>query len=129
MAKQQDFAKFYDQESRFRRELSYPPFSRLINCRIEGTSQRRSMRAAQEMGQWGARLLKEMPYGEEIEILGPSPAPLAKLKGKYRYHMLIKGKRANPLHRFVKELVEEMNRRWGRGEIGLSIDVDPISVM
>jgi len=129
MAKQQDFAKFYDQEARFRRELSYPPFSRLINCRIEGTSQRRSMRAAQEMGQWGTRLLKERPYGGEIEILGPSPAPLAKLKGKYRYHMLIRGKRANPLHRFVEELAEEMNRRWGRAGIGLSIDVDPISVM
>jgi primosomal protein N' (replication factor Y) len=129
MAKQQDFAKFYDQEARFRRELSYPPFSRLINCRIEGTSQRQSMKAAQEMGEWGTRLLKERPYGREIEILGPSPAPLVKLKGKYRYHMLIKGKRVNPLHRFVEELAEEMNRRWGRAGIGLSIDVDPISVM
>ena len=129
MARDQDFAKFYYEESRFREELRYPPFSRLINFRIEGTSQKRSIKAAEEMGEWGRRLLKERPYIRGIEILGPSPAPLVKLKGKYRYQMLIKGKRANPLHRFAQELAEKTKKRWvGRG-INLSIDVDPISVM
>ena len=129
MAKDQDFAKFYQEEVRFRRELSYPPFSRLINFRIEATSQKKSIKAAEEMGERGRKLLKERPYGKGIEILGPSPAPLVKLKGKHRYQMLVKGERANPLHRFVEELAEEMNKRWiGRG-ISLSIDIDPISVM
>jgi primosomal protein N' (replication factor Y) len=129
MARDQDFAKFYYEESRFREELRYPPFSRLINFRIEGTSQKRSIKAAEEMGEWGRRLLKERPYIRGIEILGPSPAPLVKLKGKYRYQMLIKGKRANPLHRFAQELAEKTKKRWvGRG-INLTIDVDPISVM
>ncbi len=129
ISKDQDFAKFYQEEVRFRSELGYPPFSRLINFRIGGTNQRRSLQAAEEMGERGRRLLKERIYGGEIEILGPAPAPLVKLKGKYRYQMLVKGKRTNPLHRFVEELAEEMNRRWiGRG-ISLTIDVDPISVM
>ena len=129
MARDQDFAKFYCEESRFREELRYPPFSRLINFRIEGTSQKRSIKAAEEMGEWGRRLLRERPYRTGIEILGPSPAPLVKLKGKYRYQMLIKGKRANSLHRFAQELAEKTKKRWvGRG-INLSIDVDPISVM
>jgi len=129
MAKDQDFAKFYQEEARFRSELSYPPFSRLINFRIGGNSQKRSIKAAEEMGEWGRRLLKEKTYGGGIEILGPSPAPLVKLKGKYRYHMLVKGRRAHSLHQFVEELASEMNKRWiGRG-ISLTIDVDPISVM
>jgi len=129
MAKDQDFAKFYQEEARFRSELSYPPFSRLINFRIGGNSQKRSIKAAEEMGEWGRRLVKERTYGGGIEILGPSPAPLVKLKGKYRYHMLVKGKRAHSLHQFVEELASEMNKRWiGRG-ISLTIDVDPISVM
>ncbi|UCD72339.1 MAG: primosomal protein N' [Syntrophobacterales bacterium] len=129
MAREQDFSKFYQEEARFRKELSYPPFSRLINFRIEGTSQKRSIRAAEEIGEWGRRLLKERPYLRGIEILGPSPAPLVKLKGKHRYQMLVKGKRAHPLHRFVEELAEEMNKRWIGSGINLSIDVDPISVM
>jgi primosomal protein N' (replication factor Y) len=129
MAKDQDFTKFYQEEARFRSELCYPPFSRLINFRIGGNSQRRSIKAAEEMGEWGRRLLKERTYGGGIEILGPSPAPLVKLKGKYRYQMLVKGKRAHSLHQFVEELAQEMNKRWiGRG-ISLTIDVDPISVM
>jgi primosomal protein N' (replication factor Y) len=129
MAKDQDFVKFYSEEAWFRRELSYPPFSRLINFRVEAPSQKRSMGAAQEIGEWGRKLLKMRTYGREIEILGPSPAPLVKLKGKYRYQMLIKGKRANTLHRFAEELAEEMNKQWGGRGISLSIDVDPISVM
>ncbi len=129
ISKDQDFAKFYQEEVRFRSELSYPPFSRLINFRIGGTSQNRSIKASDEMGELGRRLLKERAYGGEIEILGPSPAPVLKLKGKYRYQMLVKGSRANPLHRFVKELSEQLNKRWiGRG-ISLTIDVDPISLI
>ena len=129
MARDQDFTKFYGEELRFRKELGYPPFSRLINIRIEGTSQKRSVKAAEEMGEWGRRLLRKRSYGRGIEILGPSPAPLQKIKGKYRYQMLIKGKPVNILHRFVEELVGETKKRWpGRG-ISLTIDVDPISVM
>lgn len=129
MARDQDFAKFYREELRFRKDLGYPPFSRLINIRTEATSQKRATKAAEEMGEWGRRLLRKEPYGGRIEVLGPSPAPLVKLKGKYRYQMLIKGKRVNILHRFVEELVGETKKRLpGRG-IRLTIDVDPISVM
>jgi primosomal protein N' (replication factor Y) len=129
MAREQDFGEFYQEEAPFRKELDYPPFSRLINLRIEGSNQKRSIKAAQEMGECGRRMLKARPDGRGIEILGPSPAPLVKLKGKYRYHMLIKGKRANPLHRFVEELSEKMKKQWAGRGINLTIDVDPISVM
>jgi primosomal protein N' (replication factor Y) len=129
MARDQDFTKFYREELRFRKELGYPPFSRLINVRIEGTSQKRSEKAAEEIGEWGRRLLRKRSYGRGIEILGPSPAPLEKIKGRFRYQMLIKGKYSNLLHRFVEELVGETKKLWpGRG-INLTIDVDPISVM
>jgi len=129
MARDQDFTKFYREELRFRKELGYPPFSRLINVRIEGTSQRRSIKAAEEIGEWGRRLLRKKSYGRGIEILGPSPAPLVKIKGKYRYQMLIKGIRANLLHRIVEQLVGETKKRWRGKGISLTIDVDPISVM
>jgi primosomal protein N' (replication factor Y) len=129
MARDQDFTEFYREELRFRKELGYPPFSRFINIRIDATSQKRAVKTAEEVGEWGRRLLRKGSYGRRIEILGPSPAPLVKIKGKYRYQMLIKGKQVNSLHRFVKELVRETKKRWpGRG-ISLTIDVDPISVM
>jgi primosomal protein N' len=52
-----------------------------------------------------------------------------KIKGKYRYQILVKGNRANPLHRFVEALVAETKKRWSGRGINLTIDVDPMSVM
>ncbi len=129
MSKDQDFTRFYHEELRFRRELGYPPFSRLINMRIEAASEKKSFKAADEMGELGKKLLEKNPYEGKMEILGPSPAPLVKLKGRYRCQMLLKGNRASILHRFVEELLGETKKLWAGKRINLTVDVDPVSVM
>jgi primosomal protein N' (replication factor Y) len=77
MARDQDFAKFYREEVRFRKELGYPPFSRMINIRIEAMNQKRAGKAAEEMGQLGGRLL-----GKDWEEGSWGRKPLAK-ESKY----------------------------------------------
>ena len=74
-------------------------------------------------------LLEKRAYEGKLEMLGPSPAPLVKLKGRYRYQMLLKGNRAVILHRFVEELLRETKRLWAGKGINLTVDVDPVSVM
>jgi primosomal protein N' (replication factor Y) len=129
MAKDQDFSRFYQEELRFRRELGYPPFSRLVNIRIEAASEKRSVKAASEIGELGKKLLEKNQYEGNIEMLGPSPAPLVKLKGRYRYQILLKGDRASILHRFVEELLGETKKLWAGERINVTVDVDPVSVM
>jgi primosomal protein N' (replication factor Y) len=67
--------------------------------------------------------------GREIQVLGPAEAPIPKLKGKYRFQILIKSKGAELLHHFLRA-VEGPSRNILRGSgVGLTIDVDPYQML
>jgi primosomal protein N' (replication factor Y) len=127
-AKDHDFIGFYHEEIEFRRALTYPPFSRLINFRLIGTSEKKTRSIAEEMGRMGKLLLKR-GYQKGIELLGPSAAPFAKMKGKYRWHMLAKGKSSQWLHQFAQALVTRMEEKTGMKGVRLDIDVDPVFIL
>jgi primosomal protein N' (replication factor Y) len=127
-AKEHDFIGFYREESQFRRALDYPPFSRLINCRLVGNSEKKTKAVSEEMGKIGQDLLKG-GYGKGIEILGPSAAPFAKMRGKFRWQMLAKGESPGLLHQFAQELALRLEEETKRKGVNLDIDVDPISIL
>jgi primosomal protein N' (replication factor Y) len=80
------------------------------------------------MGRIGQSLLKK-GHGKEIEILGPSTAPFAKMRGKFRWQMLAKGKSPQLLHRFAKELSSRMDAPLKGKGVDLDIDVDPVFIL
>jgi primosomal protein N' (replication factor Y) len=127
-AKDQDYIGFYREEIEFRKALEYPPFSRFINFRLVGNSEKRTKGMAEEMGRIGQSLLKKA-HGKEIEILGPSTAPFAKMRGKFRWQMLAKGKRPELLHRFATELSSRMDVSLKGKGVALDIDVDPVFIL
>jgi primosomal protein N' (replication factor Y) len=127
-AKDHDFIGFYQEEIQFRKALDYPPFSRLINFRLTGNSEKKTKAAAEEVGKIGKSLLKTR-YRKGIEILGPCAAPFSKMKGKFRWQMLAKGKASQLLHQFAQELAllaEDYTK--GRG-VNLDVDVDPVFIL
>jgi primosomal protein N' (replication factor Y) len=127
-AKDHNFIGFYQEECQFRKALDYPPFSRLINFKVVGNSEKRTKAVSEEMGGIGQSLLKK-GYGKGIEVLGPSAAPFTKMRGKFRWQMLAKGKSPKLLHQFAKELalqLEEVTK--GKG-VNLEIDVDPVFIL
>ena len=83
---------------------------------------------AEEMGRIGQALLKK-GYGKGIEILGPSAAPFAKMRGKFRWQMLAKGKNPPLLHQFAKGLATRMEIPLREKGVQLDIDVDPIFIL
>jgi primosomal protein N' (replication factor Y) len=127
-AKDQDYIGFYREEIEFRKALEYPPFSRFINFRLVGNSEKRTKGMAEEMGRIGQSLLKKA-HGKDIEILGPSMAPFAKMRGKFRWQMLAKGKSPQLLHRFAKELSSSMDVLLKGKGVDLDIDVDPVFIL
>ncbi len=127
-AKEQDFLGFYNEEIKFRRALNYPPFSRLINFRLTGNSEKKTMLAAKEMEKIGEDLLKN-DFSKGIEILGPSMAPFAKIKGKYRWQMLVKGEDPKSLHKFAFGLADRLKPLLKGKGVNLDIDVDPIFIL
>jgi len=130
MARGQDFTAFFEQEVPFRRQMSYPPFVRLVNLRFEDNSENRITRFAQALEERVQRKFKEDPrLGAQLEALGPAVAPLGKLKGRHRYQMLFKGKEWKPLHEFVERLLAEIQAEVGGRGVKLIVDVDPVHML
>jgi primosomal protein N' (replication factor Y) len=124
-AVQQDYMRFYEQEIEFRRELSYPPFAQLVNIvssdPIDGYAEGR-------LGDLAARIGERM-QGEGVDMLGPAPAPISKLKGLYRWHLLLRDRRSHPagdLQRIIQDALDEIPVT---GRTGLTVDVDPLTML
>ncbi|MCX5907153.1 MAG: primosomal protein N', partial [Deltaproteobacteria bacterium] len=129
LAREQDFPGFYRKEAEFRKEMDYPPFSRLICLRIEGNSEGQTMKWASTLEEITRKLLpQEKTYREMVEVLGPTPAPMAKIKGKFRLQMLLKGKRWDVLHDFAERFLAAAEDVAMPG-IKLTVDVDPVNML
>jgi primosomal protein N' (replication factor Y) len=122
-ASRHDYDAFYREEIESRRELSYPPFSRLINLVISEETEEKAAQRATTL----ADALRAAAQGFPTPpvILGPAPAPLAKLRRRHRWHVIVKGPRGD-----VQEMVRGALASFGAREAGtLTVDVDPVSLM
>ncbi len=125
-----DFFSFFQQEMAFRKELNYPPFSRLVNFTMEGKNKKMVEEYATIMGNIGKDIRADSEdYQKRIEILGPATAPLGKVKGRYRLQMLIKGEKQDLLHNYVNQLLEKLPSSLKRKGIKLGVDVDPVNIL
>jgi primosomal protein N' (replication factor Y) len=130
MAVTQNFLHFYDAEIAMRKELDYPPFHRLVIFRMVGSSLPRTRDYATMLGELsGALREKDRSFRNAIEILGPAEAPWEKLKGKHRWHMLIKGPDHRVLHAFVKTVLVSVTPRLRVEGVRLTVDLDPLNLL
>jgi len=125
-AQQHDYQRFYEQEIDLRRELDYPPFSRLVNVRLSAKDEKLVERCAKEV----AAFLRREKGGSEkdLEVLGPAPAPLVRIRDRIRWQVIIKGVRLPVLHHLCR-LLQERYAEICSGSVRMTIDVDPESMM
>ncbi len=129
-AQQQDFRAFYRQEIAFRRALKYPPFSRIIQLKIAGRDRRRTEAFARSLGESCRRLGgQDEVLRKSVEVMGPIEAALARIAGKYRWQILLKGERTGALHRFVWRLMTDNPALFNQRTITVAIDVDPFFML
>jgi primosomal protein N' (replication factor Y) len=119
-AARQDYEEFYRQEIETRRELNYPPFCQIANLVLSASTEEAARSRAEKV----AAAIRAKAVGR-LEVLGPAAAPIARLRGKHRWHLLV---RAEPgmLQSALREALSEM-RDWAA--MGLTVDVDPVSMM
>jgi len=118
-----DFEGFAAQESRNRHELGYPPFGRVMRVVFEDDDPARVRVAAAEC----AELLKSPAASESVSILGPSEAPLALLRGRTRWHMLLKADATGRGLPQLRSLLQDWIETHARPKV--AIDMDPVSMM
>jgi primosomal protein N' (replication factor Y) (superfamily II helicase) len=120
-----DLEGFYDRELELRRLLRYPPWTRMCLIRLDGVDRRRVLTASRDL----ARQLRGLRRPEDgNELLGPAPAALARLVGRWRFQILLRGRRIGPYRAWLQACRAVLDRRPGKG-VRVSWDVDPRSLM
>jgi primosomal protein N' (replication factor Y) len=119
-----DCQGFYRQELEFRREAGYPPFSFLAALSISGTAEKAVEEHAESTARLFARLKKDLKL--RIEILGPAPAPLYRLRGRFRRQILLKSPTRNDLRQLITAW--QTNRK-SSPQIREFVDIDPVDMM
>jgi primosomal protein N' (replication factor Y) len=126
MSTRHDYLGMYNREIALRKRLDYPPFARLINLRIEGKEEKDVQAAAKKLGLKAVRLCKK---DSQPEVLGPAPAPLVRLRDKYRYQLLLKGRELDSLHLLVHQLQKDITLFNNAGKVKIAVDIDPEFMM
>jgi primosomal protein N' (replication factor Y) len=108
-----DDRAFAEQELRFRRAFDYPPFSRLVLLLVRDRDRERGLGRLREV----ARRLDRIAPG--LRRTGPAPAPLERLKGEWRFQLVVRGPRGAEVRAAVAEALA------GRADASLVVDVDP----
>jgi len=122
-----DYQGFFAAESEFRRLLNYPPYGRLINLRLDGPKIADVERQAQVLAAGLRQSLNREPMQREpIEVLGPAPAPIEKLRNRFRWQILLKGKQSAALLELARQARTLVPRSRA---VRLHIDVDPYSML
>jgi len=129
-ARDHDYKSFFKREKELREQLGYPPFAYLACLRLQGNNKEATGNMAHRLGHGIKGIIYDWPNrGREIQVLGPAEAPLSKLKGKYRWQILIKSKGTELLHYFLKE-VEGLSRKMlKKSGVNLIMDVDPYQML
>jgi primosomal protein N' (replication factor Y) (superfamily II helicase) len=116
-----DYAAFAEGELERRRTLGYPPFTRMMAARVEG-SEAGARRTAEALAHAARPAL-----AGEVAMLGPAPAAIERLRGRYRWHLLFRAETPKALFRVHAALARVAHRPPGGAAI--RFDMDPYSMM
>jgi primosomal protein N' (replication factor Y) (superfamily II helicase) len=125
MAADQNYEAFFNKEIRFRRTMHYPPLTALANVIAQGSKLEQAAEVAKHVGNF---LIPLEQTTEGLKILGPTPAPLAKLEGRFRIQFLMKCASRARLSGILQRLSDYATAQ-GIPHRSLMIDMDPASIM
>ena len=108
---------FYEAETEARRDAGAPPFGRWAAIILSSEDEKEAREAASRLGH--AR-----PRVDDLTILGPAPAPLALLRGRYRYRFLINARRSANLQAVIRDWISAQDFAPG---VRVGVDIDPYS--
>src|SRR2546422_6928167 len=120
-ARHHDFAGYFQQELEFRERCDFPPFKHAVLITVRSAHETRAQFSAETI----ARRLKEALPAEFI-LSAPSPAPIEKLQGQFRFHILMRGAAIVRLSRLVRETLDKLPFPE---DVAVVVDVDPYQLL
>ena len=117
---------FLDEELELRKSLDQPPFSRFISLRANGLDEEKTRHFAERMKSTAERFLLKLPPGS-LRVLGPSEAPIYKLRNRFRWQIIVVSSNLGLLRNYASALYDSLKKH--ASGIKLVIDVDPYDFM
>jgi primosomal protein N' (replication factor Y) len=97
----------------------------MVNFRISSLKRDKTIKCAKELEFIARDLSRNKGSEKKIRVIGPAEAPIAKIKGRYRWHMLLMGENIKILHKLTRDILSKAKKT----ESTIKVDVDPINFM
>ncbi|HJL17222.1 MAG TPA: primosomal protein N', partial [Sandaracinaceae bacterium LLY-WYZ-13_1] len=124
-AQRHDYDGFYRAELEERRDLGYAPFGRLVAVRVDAGDEGRAKRACDELAEVAHR--HPAVRARTVHVMGPAPAPIQRLRGRYRFRLMLRGSDRRALRAVAHHLAARIDR--GLGTARAHVDVDPVAML
>ncbi|MGA1790028.1 MAG: primosomal protein N' [bacterium] len=124
-ARNHDYTAFYNREIGFRKRLSYPPFTRLVCLIVKGTDRKRTRKASRFVH----KAIKSHLCTNAVRVLGPAMAPLFRLRGKYRYQIMLKALDYRLAHIAVRKALASFQLQKEFLGMKVDVDIDPVNML
>ena len=116
-----DYAGFFEEEIKFRKELNYPPFTHIVEIKLRGRKEENVAKAANDL----AAVLNLFIAGKPVEMVGPAPEFISKIKGQYRWNLLLKGEDPKTICGYIDKALDNLR---GKSGLIITVDVDPMGL-
>ena len=117
---------FLEEELEFRESLGQPPFSRFVSFRMNGLDEKKTRDFAERTKHTAERFLRKLPLGS-LKVLGPSEAPIYKLRNRFRWQVIFVSGNLGLLRSYASALYDSLKKH--DSGIKLVIDIDPYDFM
>ena len=114
-----DGPAFYDREADQRKMAGWPPFGRLVALIISGPYEEAVITQSKA-------LARTAPHGPKVTVMGPAPAPFTKLRGRYRYRLLLKTTRDVNVQAVLRDWLARVPEK---SAVRVAVDIDPYSFL
>jgi primosomal protein N' (replication factor Y) len=122
-ASKHDYAAFVERELKYRRWMHYPPFGVLANVLVQSPKLEEAATWSSVLGKW---FQKAAPEG--VRVLGPCTAPIARIKGVYRFHLILKAVSRKALNAALRGMLAHADSA-NIPRRNLTVDVDALRLM
>ena len=119
---QQNFKAFYHEELQYRHQLGYPPYKRIARVVFSSHQETKLVQTLKKHGP----IFRSIAQKHHIDLLGPAPAPLEKIKNQFRWQILIKSQYVKPITHFLEEITQLFDKIK---TINTVLDRDPQNMM
>ncbi len=124
---EKNFEVFALEQLKKRKVFNYPPFSKMVAFLVKSKSEKVGEKLAARLAQLSNHLKDAWPQFEGLNVLGPCPAPIQKIRNEYRFQVILKFPEGLKHQQFTSKIIDALGKLPTQSKV--SINVDPVDLM